>query len=994
MERLVYLSNRDLETSEGFFQEAKKLVGNQREDSFYYILPNGKLINHYRDRFLDETGGSFSLNLFTFDDIVKKILDIDDSKLLEIELQYLIVSKILYRMNEEGSITYYNKFIKMEGFILSILEIIGSFKRDLIRSEDFLNKIPKNPYYLEIGNIYREYEAYLRKNQLYDKEEIYFQAIEKLKHEKLSLGVEYIFIDKFYDFRPIELKLIEILSGESLNMYINIDFVTGRENKILYQTISRLEELNFKISRNIYPRNKFENLAFDLFVEAEPIGFGKDLIVIEAATEYLEIKRVFEEIKLNYGRESDLSKIAITPLSPHYMKVIEKLSKEEKLPVNISFESSLDSFNISREILNILNLGMDKNFKSNCLNRINSGYFTVLEEGERAEIYTFIKNLDFKSSSDLFEILKSREFRIESNFLKLLLEFIGNLSIEIKPLRELNSLRGFNNYIRQILEKYNILEDIMEILGDDMLSFKLEVEKYKALISILDRMDDFSKYDEITDLEGYIKLLKLYLKNEIIKMNSANKKGIRVLNLIDNRGFEFESIYIVGLSRDNYPNIIDNNFFLQERNRGSLEKLGLNFKTYEENLDNEIIKLGELIGSTKSRLGLSYSKGENGEGVPSIFLDEIMRHIKNAEDLRETVSFDYLFKEDLERMTSSLDYKKYLLLNIYRPDIGKYYYELRRENLLKLNKRLRPIISRERGIDSYSGKLTREDIVLDLKETYENKKFSASLLERYGSCPFSFFMSDVLRLEEIYKEDLELDYLGLGNLYHKTLKEFYSEHYRDDISYLEVEKLVEAIFKKYAEDLEVHTATSLDSLILGEKYERLINFIKMDLELTKKEGLIPYKFEEDFGYREEFKIGDVSLVGRIDRVDRLGDSLVITDYKSSGSYGMEDMEKGLSLQMIIYILSQGLEKTVVARYGLINRGEYKLGIGLSGYLDYFKRVRKNKLETREEFEDFVNEVGEKIVTMKENIIQGDFSLVPNLCSDYCPYKDICRYEGR
>ena len=51
----------------------------------------------------------------------------------------------------------------------------------------------------------------------------------------------------------------------------------------------------------------------------------------------------------------------------------------------------------------------------------------------------------------------------------------------------------------------------------------------------------------------------------------------------------------------------------------------------------------------------------------------------------------------------------------------------------------------------------------------------------------------------------------------------------------------------------------------------------------------------------EFEVGDVHVIGRMDRVDREGEALIVTDYKTGSPRSEEDADK--SLQLSIYALA-------------------------------------------------------------------------------------------
>lgn len=994
MDRQVYLSNNSSRRSQDFYTRALELVADQKEEDFYYLLPNGRTINLYRRKFMEDLGASFAINLFTFDDIVNNILDLDEDLVIGDELRYFILTRVLEDLLDKGELSFYRDFIGMDGFVMSLMDIIGRIKQELIRSEDFLSRLPEDPYYRELGLIYRGYEAYLRDKDILDREEVYFRAIEELEVSRLDLKPSHIFIDKFYDFRPVELKLLEKLVEEDINIYINIDYLMDKENRLLNKTIRSLKDLGFDFRTDKYPMNLFQKIGYSLFGQKEDLDGAGRVKLIGAASSYLELKKVFEDIKKELVGGMKISDIGLLPLDPSYRELIIRLAREEMLPVDLAEEEALINIRISRELLNILRLATDRAGKEDLLNRIRSTYFNDLDDQERGQIYSYIRNLNFKNISGLEDILRARDFDLAEDQLQLVLGFLRNIDLETKVLKELGSLEGFTGYIRDLFGKYNILEELEASLDEDIEEFARRMKVYKGLDSLLKRVDRLAELEEEISLEDYIRLLEDYLANTSIKLAGPNKEGLRVVDLISNRGLSFKKLYIMGLSQNIYPNIGEDNFLFQERHRRIVEGAGLSFNSYEDKLDNEIIKLASSIGAVEERLVLSYTSGENGDQASSIFLDEISRNLANIERLE--VDFDQLIKEDLDDISNSRDYRKFILLRLRDQDINKYSYSFRPEELESLNISLRPIISRQAGdFNSYSG-LIRDPYLLEiLKLSYgESRKYSASSLENYNKCPFSFFMARVLGLEEVYEEEQELDFLKLGNLYHLVLRDFYRDHYREDLDWEELREIVEKLYKKYLEEVEFENTTSLDKLVLEDRLDRLLKFIRLDLDRIRKDGLEPWAFELAFGYDEDFRLGDLALFGRIDRIDRKEEGTVIIDYKSGGAYGVKDMLQGTSLQMPIYLMSQREKEPLAGQYGLINKAEYKLGAGLKDSLKSIKSLRSNKFDTREEWQDFFLEMESIILATRDGIRSGNFQVDPKVCSEYCPYRMICKYGGR
>ena len=107
VDRIVYLGLYNNYKKEELFKKAINYLIEGRGDRFYYILPNGILLEDYRQRMIEEVGGAFDINLFTFDDIVDRLLEDRFYTLVDSNAKEIILYQIVNRLMEEGKLNYY-----------------------------------------------------------------------------------------------------------------------------------------------------------------------------------------------------------------------------------------------------------------------------------------------------------------------------------------------------------------------------------------------------------------------------------------------------------------------------------------------------------------------------------------------------------------------------------------------------------------------------------------------------------------------------------------------------------------------------------------------------------------------------------------------------------------------------------------------------------------------------------------------------------------------
>jgi ATP-dependent helicase/DNAse subunit B len=141
---------------------------------------------------------------------------------------------------------------------------------------------------------------------------------------------------------------------------------------------------------------------------------------------------------------------------------------------------------------------------------------------------------------------------------------------------------------------------------------------------------------------------------------------------------------------------------------------------------------------------------------------------------------------------------------------------------------------------------------------------------------------------------------------------------------------------------------------------------------------------------------EIHFRGVIDRIDRVeDDSYILIDYKSSayGKKTREDIEKGLSIQLPMYILSQGERNVTGGYYGILSSGDLYPALAINGKAP-FVSGRNSGAVDEEEFSRLLQTSREAVLEAVKGIRDGYFAVAPKECSAYCIFRDICRYANK
>jgi RecB family exonuclease len=309
----------------------------------------------------------------------------------------------------------------------------------------------------------------------------------------------------------------------------------------------------------------------------------------------------------------------------------------------------------------------------------------------------------------------------------------------------------------------------------------------------------------------------------------------------------------------------------------------------------------------------------------------------------------------------------------------------------------------------WSGRLTRYDGLLselpeDVRERIDplraSHPISASRLAVYARCGFQYMLQHVLRLEAALEpeERRRLEPLERGTLFHEVAETFLRE--RRDLGELPVRdtEATRARLRTMAEEaLEGLVQGSPPRLtLLWEREKR--RFHETALSWLRREAAsadrsVPAHFEVEFGLGRgpdgkephdpdpiEISIGDgrtLRVSGKIDRIDRRDDGLVLRDYKT-GKAPRDDggvFRGGKQLQIPFYVLA--VEK--------LFPGERVVEAFLD-YVDGGRQVAFDPAAVRgERFRALLG-------SLVDLIAGGGFVQEPAAC-DFCDFKVVCGPKG-
>ena len=233
-------------------------------------------------------------------------------------------------------------------------------------------------------------------------------------------------------------------------------------------------------------------------------------------------------------------------------------------------------------------------------------------------------------------------------------------------------------------------------------------------------------------------------------------------------------------------------------------------------------------------------------------------------------------------------------------------------------------------------------------------KLSASAVQTYETCPLQF------KLEREWKIPGEVPAaMQYGGVIHRVLLAFYDS--------------VRARRRMTDEDVLQYFRDELAAASIQDHYQHDLYYEQGVLQLQDFLAGFRRAPAPKVLHTEEFfdvKLGDIKVVGRIDRIDEAaGGGVVITDYKTGKAQSQEDSDE--SLQLSIYALA--------AREKWGYRADHLILHNLEGNSPVVTR--------RNEFQ--LSEARGRVVQVAESIAMGKFDPKPGFYCRFCAYRNLC-----
>lgn len=450
--------------------------------------------------------------------------------------------------------------------------------------------------------------------------------------------------------------------------------------------------------------------------------------------------------------------------------------------------------------------------------------------------------------------------------------------------RPVSGVGEVSDYLKEILEQ--VYRDITneqhrdDALRADARPLDLErefiVQYYKSII----RLQDTLREAKPLTTDTYFRLLKRLVQGISVPFSGEPLSGLQIMGVLETRVLDFDNLILLSMNEGIFPLKKPTNSFIPY----TLRK-GFGLPTYEHQDSTYAYHFYRMISRAKRVFMLYDTRAEELQsGEVSRYFYQLKYLYGDAFDIRERVAG----------------------------------YDVSAPKILPVSVAKTPDVMRK----------------LDKFRAGGDASLSASLINNYINCPLQFYFTAVegLSEEDEVKEFIEADVFG--SILHRLMETVYDRYRGQTVTpdvlaeitkndaYL-TEMIEKAFARYYFKDENNPKPLQGQHYLIGEI---LRDYVKQTLRVDKQFSPFQYVGSE-YRFDTHYSVNDslvVNFKGSIDRIDRIGNTYRVIDYKTgSGATDFKSVEQLFDasknnrpyqiLQVFVYALfylKQDSDKTI------------------------------------------------------------------------------------
>lgn len=852
--------------------------------------------------------------------------------------------------------------MKTQGFTGVMESLISEMKRYCVLPQMLMNSIEmtdnetlKNKL-RAISVIYSKYNEFFESGNYTDSKDDLTRVAEYIRDDANFAENVCVWIDHFDEFLPQHIEILKAMLDRNVDVTISLNYLPNDENYIYmsetYNMIRSLMECveDIECSESLMHVNSSE-IRFLLLnynnLKAQYDKEVKDISVFAGRDSYSEIEHTAGEI-LRLVREKGYRyrDIAVMCADTYEMgHIIKAVFDEYEIPYFSDEKIVLSDHPIAMQLLSVFDM-FDEDWSYNSVLRYLRSGFIYDDEYRHIKQFDidYIDNFALKygirgrkkwldekwvcekdSFERVWDDVEEEEGEYESKLVNEIKDRLMQPLLELyKSVKKGKTARDYANVVFNFLENINMYGGLKKDVKSFEANGKLdEAQQFseiwnlilevldQTVVTMADRQLTFSEYGEY---------IKAGLSKCEIKTIPSCIDSVCVGSVERSTAAPVKALFVTGAVSGTYPNEISDEGFLSNSDRYILkERCNITIAPDTKGqMRGQYFKVYKALAPVTDKLFLSYPV-QNGEGKalrPSRMVIDIQRMFKNLKT-HDNLITDFTDKSYISSPAATIH--KLLINKSGKQDVTR---NIEWETVYRWFKNHEEYKNKlellEKAHRFGNGRTHIEKNTARLLFGSGDTTYSASRLNTYSKCPFSYFMKYGLNAEE--QEISEIAAHDFGSYAHRFIQEFCVrvENGADtpeekakkwkNLSDEDRNLCIDTITNETKEKIkDFHAADEERRLNMIDRIAKTVRGSAAVVHKSLKKGRYTADgFEKEF---DKIKIGDgIYIKGAVDRVDSYEDNdkeyIRIIDYKTGYTgFDIVNIYNRIDMQMVIYAIA-------------------------------------------------------------------------------------------
>jgi ATP-dependent helicase/DNAse subunit B len=1006
-----------------------------------------------------------------------------------------IIRRLLDDAVRDERLHYFAPIAHTAGLVELVAELFADLKRQEIWPDQFericreLGGAPKDT---ELVDLYQRYQRLLHEHHLYDEEGVFWSARDLLEQGQTApfSRLSVVVVDGFTDFTKTQHEILGILARRVDELWISLtweDPAAGRA-ELFHKPIKTLEELERRlpsVRRHVLAREApasdatfsatRSHIERQLFCDPRAIDRrdgGAGVNVIAAGGELAEIEAIARRIKglLSEGggagqaraRPADIA--VVFRSTAEAAPLVREVFAEFGIPFALDCRIGLDRVPALAALVSFLQLEFEDWPFRKLLDLLSNNYFQPAWPEWRngraaADAERMIRALQLPSGRrELLDALRrwsaveqadrtstfQRERALSAQSALALLDRLARM---LGKLPESATAAEWATAVEKLAAETgmsSVLESPCDVpiaregaAGFDAAAFDQLIEGLRASGDLDLELDGAAVR---LDRPALLERIEQILKTEVLPAEHDEVGRVRIVSAPGSRSLDAPYLFVAGLAEKAFPAAIGEDRIYGAAECARMNEAGLHFVEPRERACEEMLLFYEVITRPTKQLTLSYAAfDEKAQPLSaSPYLSEVERLFGPDAIKRDDEPSLSPIPRDAEPYCAR-EFRVKAVDMAIAGDTGLAKRlaarASQRESSRALWAAMRTIGSRAsgKGFGGFEGMLAGAPAHDWLGAHFGAEHcWSTSQLEKYGFCPYQFFLERVLKLDVPEELSLDIDHMLRGRRVHRLLADVHrqlnqsddarllGECGAEDFQRLIAKTLADVMNRSKSHGPLLSAFDAIDNLLIarwiGKYFEQHQRYDESYCDFDSP--LVPTHFEVKFGPAREVEEDDptdslstdaayvltcngmsIRLSGRIDRIDvGLVDGQVVfnvLDYKTSPSERkLAETVDGKALQIPLYamvvqewLLSDQQAVPWQGGYWHVRAGGFNPKHAVTFHEHTGEGIRPSELWT-----DLRERLVRRVASLVRGVQEGQFPMhcEDEHCTSRCEYRTVCR----